>query len=824
MFFAKIFNLKLLSIFGIVILLLSNSIVVAMPLIGAHEQPVFSENEYLSVHEEKKAGAPVELHNSDQYVPEMKVQSTQNIGGDIDYYQRISDTSTESLKSFSGISLNYDRFDQVSNELKIEVNNYINSLFFNGEYFFKHSTFYLVEYEFREDTRRLAFFNYNNDIPDTRPGPSQYLVVYQDVPTSTYKLCDGYFEGRLGQLCLFDRVMNDEELAAYAQEVPNSEYKLPWRKGESYAVSQDMTTNFSHDNPYNYYALDFAMYEGAHLTASRGGTVVSAYDGSNQGGIGSFHCSRWVEFTNYVVINHGDGTSGVYVHLEQDSLQVEVGDVVNQGDYIARAGNTGCSSGSHLHFAIQSEVDRDYGNSGGGWLRRSVPFSFSSPDVIVSDQYGFTFFPFSYESSNGEYRFSQFDRIRNYNFGVNTRGDATNPDTACGSVSYTSSNFQLGLILDDEPIKCGGLLRWKVRWDSGNEGWVAQNSFATNLLQLDSDSAPLIMPVHCSDFPSDIVCAEFFIGTELPSFTDPVLRAKYQDFGMSYLSREPHPVLGQENYSLRMTGIQELEPGWYSLSAVSSGGVLVTVADIESAFTTVIEEWNNTARNTFESEPIYLSGDTWVESYFSHGSGDQEFLVTFNRVDTQQNQAVYIQSVSDTLLENDSVDFNLELQNILESDVESIEWIINGVSTTNSTLIHTYEVNTVGPVDVEVVVTLVDTSVLNTQKIFTAVASDYEVIHEEFPGVILRYNELNSILDIDGAYPTNAQCKADELDLQELKPVDDKFHLVRTTSIPDSTFSMGCSMAIEQKPINLQFDVTLTPQQLSILEELVVII
>ena len=55
---------------------------------------------------------------------------------------------------------------------------------------------------------------------------------------------------------------------------------------------------------------------------------------------------------NYIRINHGDGTETLYLHLEHEGVDVEVDDVVCAGDVIGRSGNTGWSTGPHLHFAV----------------------------------------------------------------------------------------------------------------------------------------------------------------------------------------------------------------------------------------------------------------------------------------------------------------------------------------------------------------------------------------------------------------------------------------------------------------------------------------
>ena len=55
---------------------------------------------------------------------------------------------------------------------------------------------------------------------------------------------------------------------------------------------------------------------------------------------------------NYVVVNHGNGLSTVYMHCSQ--LLASVGQQVEQGEVIAKVGSTGYSTGPHLHFGIRT--------------------------------------------------------------------------------------------------------------------------------------------------------------------------------------------------------------------------------------------------------------------------------------------------------------------------------------------------------------------------------------------------------------------------------------------------------------------------------------
>jgi hypothetical protein len=63
---------------------------------------------------------------------------------------------------------------------------------------------------------------------------------------------------------------------------------------------------------------------------------------------------------NQVLIQHADGTIGVYAHLAQNSVRVTVGQYVFQGGYIADSGDTGNTGGAgHLHFSVLTYIKDD---------------------------------------------------------------------------------------------------------------------------------------------------------------------------------------------------------------------------------------------------------------------------------------------------------------------------------------------------------------------------------------------------------------------------------------------------------------------------------
>jgi murein DD-endopeptidase MepM/ murein hydrolase activator NlpD len=138
-------------------------------------------------------------------------------------------------------------------------------------------------------------------------------------------------------------------------------YPLPWRGGP-FRLSQGANGKYSHFTPKGRYALDIAMPEGTPIIAARGGVVVKTEN--RQSGRGNNPSG------NYVRILHDDGTMGVYLHLMKGSVQVQEGRRVQVGSLLARSGNTGNSTGPHLHFVVQRNV---------GLALESIPFDFSQP-------------------------------------------------------------------------------------------------------------------------------------------------------------------------------------------------------------------------------------------------------------------------------------------------------------------------------------------------------------------------------------------------------------------------------------------------------------
>lgn len=85
--------------------------------------------------------------------------------------------------------------------------------------------------------------------------------------------------------------------------------------------------------------IDISVPVGTAVLAARTGTVVTAAYSASAG--------------NYVALYHGNGVYSYYMHCS--SLKVGVGETVSAGRKVALSGNTGISTGPHLHFAIYAK-------------------------------------------------------------------------------------------------------------------------------------------------------------------------------------------------------------------------------------------------------------------------------------------------------------------------------------------------------------------------------------------------------------------------------------------------------------------------------------
>lgn len=104
----------------------------------------------------------------------------------------------------------------------------------------------------------------------------------------------------------------------------------------------------------NHKGTDFGVARGTPVQAAAAGTVIESVTGCPaEGSLGS---SCGGSFGNHVIIRHGDLYATLYAHLSPSAGQVKVGASVDCGQLIGLSGNSGKTSGPHLHFEVRSNV------------------------------------------------------------------------------------------------------------------------------------------------------------------------------------------------------------------------------------------------------------------------------------------------------------------------------------------------------------------------------------------------------------------------------------------------------------------------------------
>ena len=150
-------------------------------------------------------------------------------------------------------------------------------------------------------------------------------------------------------------------------------YYPPFASYRKFQITQAFNGQFSHTDKQNKYAIDLSMPEGSEVHAARAGVVMSLENDYFKGGTDK---QAYKSRANSVRILHDDGTMAVYAHLQVERARVYEGMRVDAGQIIAYSGNTGFSSGPHLHFAVQ--VNR-------GMSLVAVPFKFSDSQGNISE-------------------------------------------------------------------------------------------------------------------------------------------------------------------------------------------------------------------------------------------------------------------------------------------------------------------------------------------------------------------------------------------------------------------------------------------------------
>ncbi len=145
------------------------------------------------------------------------------------------------------------------------------------------------------------------------------------------------------------------ELQVLAQQLPPSERAAvdsasqALTLGTAYALAWPVPSRTRVSSPFGYRqhptlgreqlhtGVDLAVTEGTEVHATAGGTVRRASEDEVNG--------------KMVIVDHGRGVSTAYCH--NSKLRVVAGQLINAGDVISESGNTGRSTGPHLHYQLE---------------------------------------------------------------------------------------------------------------------------------------------------------------------------------------------------------------------------------------------------------------------------------------------------------------------------------------------------------------------------------------------------------------------------------------------------------------------------------------
>lgn len=158
-------------------------------------------------------------------------------------------------------------------------------------------------------------------------------------------------------------------LGAPAAKPENKRIPLPYSSGQTFKISQGFKGEFSHSGRGNRYAVDIAMPIGTEITAVKEGIVADVQDHFTLGGAAQYFLNK----ANHVTVMHDDESYAIYAHILHGSAVVKLGERIMVGDVLARVGNTGFSTGPHLHFVMRY-------NSGNGSY--SIPFQFIAQEGV----------------------------------------------------------------------------------------------------------------------------------------------------------------------------------------------------------------------------------------------------------------------------------------------------------------------------------------------------------------------------------------------------------------------------------------------------------
>lgn len=263
------------------------------------------------------------IYSNGPYTPDVKFEKS-SISDKIFVYQvEEGDTLSEIAETFD-VSVNTIRWENNLSGGKISVGQKLNILPVTGV---KHivksgDTITKIANKYDAETEDILIFN---DLSKTDPlKQGQIIFVPNGIITATTPVSSS---------------KGGKVTSSSNTKAPSGYYMRP--------VSGIITSPYGSRKAGFHYGVDIGNKRGTPIVAAASGVVVKVVRGCVEG---KTNCGG--RYGNYVVIQHSNGTKTFYAHLS--SVTANVGDNVSQGEKIGTLGNTGRSTGPHLHFEIEN--------------------------------------------------------------------------------------------------------------------------------------------------------------------------------------------------------------------------------------------------------------------------------------------------------------------------------------------------------------------------------------------------------------------------------------------------------------------------------------
>lgn len=212
------------------------------------------------------------------------------------------------------------------------------------------------------------------------------VAEYQRVPLGRADLTLS-LDGKITGFRFTPTKQKPEALPGYRQKTT---LRLPFGEpplGTAWLVTWGGSTYVDnyHDKNDTYHAFDFSarplFYAKAPATVAEApcwglpiltaatGRVARISDGLADQPMNTPNPDRSKGPGNHVIVDHGNSEFTLYAHLQQGSVQVREGQLLEAGSRVGLCGNSGASTGPHLHFQLMDGADLD--------TARAIPLEFT---------------------------------------------------------------------------------------------------------------------------------------------------------------------------------------------------------------------------------------------------------------------------------------------------------------------------------------------------------------------------------------------------------------------------------------------------------------